>query len=747
MLILLISGCAKSTAEETGPTHTPPSTTQSQETSSEDPVETTASEEGGEAEEVVNLSEAENNSESIVEPTSEQSQSGLTYIYQDGLAEGWSEWSWDITADYQTSNIVHKGQHSMSISPEHAWAGWGAWYEGGIDTTPYVYLNLAIQASEENEWYDLYLLDQGGNTLADKGYLIEAPAGTWEEIQIPLSELGGAYTQVFGVRIMNTEDVLGTYYLDEIGFGGSAPKPTATPIPEPQTIQLSVDASQPIHPFSNDMLGIALVNWEHSWDKYFPADVPHLVDVYKTANVGLVRYAGGLWANWVGWERLPQRKPHTEWQPDPANYSPQFADQVDTSLTYPFHYGINEIDNLAEFAQQTGAEVMVQVNVSKNDPYMWADLLHYTNVENDYDFKYWELGNEIDLETSQNNESGMDADTYQQRVQEYAAILRSVDPSIVIVGGVPSSGHDIIATNWAEGTSDMSLYLSAAVAAGSDSISYHWYQNCNKSSDVEAMTVWAWALEPGEDGIEDPYQNWRHSFSRIWSQIGPDRVQNEVIPAGSSMTQGITELNFDSCDHNIAPQNSNHLNAVWMSDVVGRLAYYGLDYVTWYTGYGTHSQGYPAVFSLADYYPETVYLRPSYYTLFLYANYFGDQLVFSTSSKEEDISIWASTDSNDPNTLKLIITNISNSIVTSNVDISGFSASSGSKVVLSNPNPLDMTAASNSQSHGTTINGVTLEAASITTAAGQIEGTLVTIENNRFTETFAPYTVTAITLR
>jgi hypothetical protein len=152
------------------------------------------------------------------------------------------------------------------------------------------------------------------------------------------------------------------------------------------------------------------------------------------------------------------------------------------------------------------------------------------------------------------------------------------------------------------------------------------------------------------------------------------------------------------------------------------------------------------VFSMEDFYPTTVYLRPAYYTLFLYGNYFGDQLVASASSDEAEISIWASTDSQDPGTLKLIVTNISGSSATPTINIAGFSPSSGSKFVLSNPNPLNMTDQSNSQNHGTTINGVKLDAASITDAVNQIQGVPVTVQGNSLVETFAPYSVTAIIL-
>ena len=731
-IMLLSAGCSTSGADTPGVTQQPPTPKPSAEATQPQPVETSTP--------------TENNIKPNTATATPLATTEPTYIYTDRLEPGWGEWSWDITVDYQVSDPVYQGEYALSVTPARAWAGWGAWLDEGLDTTSYAYLKIAMRATHKDEWYIVYLQNRNGDVLSQDGYPINPPVDGWQEFQIPLNELGAAYTQVYGIRIMNSADFLGTYYLDEIGFGGSAPPPTATPTSAPQDVQLSVDASQPINQFSNEMLGVALVNWEHSWGKYFPADVPDLAEAFKAANVGVIRYAGGLWANWVGWERLPQREPYTEWQPDRANYAPQFADLVNPNLTYSFHYGQNEIDNLALFSQQTGAEIMIQVNVSANDPYMWADLLHYTNVENDYQFKYWELGNEIDLETSQENETGMDAAAYQARVRVYAEALHAVDPGIVIVAGVPASGHDIVGSNWAEGVSDMSRYLYAAVDAGADALSYHWYQTCNSAGDPEALTVWEWPLSPGQDGIADPSENWRHSYSRIWSQIGPERVQNEVIPAGSSMPQGITELNVDACDFDAAPQNSNHLNAVWMSDVLGRLAYNGLDFATWYTGYGNQGQGYPMVFSVEDYYPETVYLRPAYYTLFLYGNYFGDQLVASASSNEADISIWASTDSDDPGKLKIIVTNISNSIIHANVDLAGFSANAGEKFVLSNPNPLAMTEQSNGQNHGSTINGFTLAAASITHAVNQITGVPVSIEGHSLMETFAPYTVTAIIL-
>ncbi len=524
----------------------------------------------------------------------------------------------------------------------------------------------------------------------------------------------------------------------------SSPAPTSTLEDTSSTAQVSVNAAQPIHPFSNEMLGVALSNWEHSWGRLFPSDVPGLADILKAADIGLIRYAGGLWSNWVGWERLPQRTPRTEWNPDPANYHPLFQGEIDPH-TYAYHYGQDEIDSLAKLSQESGAEVMVQVNVAMSDPEMWADMAHYANVENDYAFKYWELGNEFDLECRDGSEACVQPDAYGSRAQSYTAALRDVDPSVTVVGGVPASAHAFFGANDYSGdTTEMSPWLFQGRDAGVQSLSFHWYTDCNLSS-LDNVLTYAW---------EEGFTAWQHTYSRQWSRIGPQRVEEEVIgSAGLNLTQGITELNIDACNFERAPINSNHLNAVWMADVIGRLGYNGLDYVTWYTGYGTQQQGYPAIATVEDYYYNgsgggPIYLRPSYYTLFLYGNFFGDQYVQSSSPDDERLSVWASTDSQEPGTLKLIVVNISDSPATEPIVISGFEAVSGKKYALLNPNPLDMTDNSNGPGHGSTINGLTLTPENVLGATAVLEANApsVLISNGQIIEEFPPFSVTAIVL-
>lgn len=501
---------------------------------------------------------------------------------------------------------------------------------------------------------------------------------------------------------------------------------------------IQVNSAQFIHNFSTEMLGVAMANWEHSWGKPFPGEVPGLAQAYKAAHIGLIRYAGGLWANSVGWERLPQRTPYTAWTPARDNYHQDFKDSVDVNEEYYFHYGTDEIDSLARLAAAADANVMIQVNIANDDPAMWADMVHYANIENNYAFKYWEIGNELDHDSG----AGVTPEEYGIRLARYIDAMKVVDPTIVVVGGVPASAHDGPRQGWSDAVTDMSHYLiesaELTTAAGRkiDSLSYHWYQNGN-TDNIEDIIRWNWS--------EVERNSWRNSYSRIWSEIAPARVEEEIIlPNIPGASQGITELNFDAQDFDQAPQESNHMIAVWMADSLGRLACNGLDYVTWYEGFGSPYQGYPMIVREpdTDAYTE-IRIRPTYYATYMYGNYFGNRLVEASSGLPTSLSVYASTDTRDPGSVKLMITNISADTITAPIAVQGFSPETGEYYQLSSSDPENMSNASNLNSAWTTINGQKLIDMAVSTS--QIPSMALDVHNLQLT--FPPYTVTAVILR
>ncbi len=593
-----------------------------------------------------------------------------------------------------------------------------------------------------------FRLEIDGNNVSGS-VAIPATGGwqNWADVPVTIALTSGAHVMRF---VVETGGFNVNYYTiayndaanpSPTSAATSTPVSTPTPIPTlPSSSTNSIDAGVVINPFRPEMLGVAHANWEHAWGKPFSSQVPGLTQAYRAAGIKLVRYAGGLWANSVGWERLPQRTPYTSWNPTANNYHASFASNVKTNQTYYFHYGKNEIDDLGAFSKNAGVAIIIQVNIANNDPAMWADLVHYANVEHDYKFKYWEIGNELDHDTA----LGISPEEYATRLAGYIDAMKSVDPSIIIIGGVAASGHDFYRLqDYSGATTDVSHYLQRAAELRTpnnrkvDSVSYHWYQSCNNASvnDMAAFTF-----------SGTPYSAWQQAYSRNWSRIGPERVENEVItPKSAGISQGITELNYDACDFDAAPQNSNHMTALWAADVIGRLAYYGVDFVTWYEGYGTQGQGYPLVYSTPnDTSPTGIVLRPTYYAFFMYGNYFGDQMVQSSSTTNPALAVYASTDSDDPGKLKLMVVNFSNAPIAESLALAHFNAQSAEAYVLANPNPTNMSDASNVQNGGTTINGVVLQNMSVAESAELIQPMAVSVSGGRVNHTFAPYSVTAI---
>jgi hypothetical protein len=204
-------------------------------------------------------------------------------------------------------------------------------------------------------------------------------------------------------------------------------------------------------------------------------------------------------------------------------------------------------------------------------------------------------------------------------------------------------------------------------------------------------------------------------------------------------------LNYDACDFGVAPQNSNHMTALWAADVIGRLAYHGVDFLTWYQGYGSNAQGYPLVYATPNSdAPTGIVLRPTYYVFFMYGNYFGDQMVASSSVNDPTLSVYASIDSQEPGTLKLMVVNFSSEAVTKSIGLSNFNAQQAEAYLLANPNPTDMSEASNTGNGGTTINGVALQDMDVSSSAATIQPAAVAISSNILTHTFPPYSVVAI---
>ncbi len=539
----------------------------------------------------------------------------------------------------------------------------------------------------------------------------------------PLKELFKSKPLViFTMLAMLVVIVAGSYFIYDKKTPSSSQslqtsQPNAPLIPTRNV--LSVNYPIVKNSFSNQMLGVNFVNWEHSWGKPYVNAIPGLAQALKAAHVGLIRYAGGNWSNSVGWDRAAARTPNTGW-PDSKNGP------------YWFHYNPAEIDSVAELAKSIGAEVMVEVNISTSDPAMWADMVKYTNVEHNYGFKYWELGNELDDPKSTTN-----PDTYNNRLKQYLDAMLDVDPTIRVIASGVSSPYEAIRQNYSDSITDLSQFLTKPYTVVSNkgrkiqALSYHWYQACN-STTTEDLTRFAWP------GLAD--NSWRNSYSRKQADLMPQRIIKEIT--NGSIPQGVTELNFDSCNYE-NPQNGNFMNALWNTDVIGRMAYSGTNFATRWEGFGT--QAYSFLYADNDKNPTKIMARPAYYAYLMYANYFGDQIVESSTNDNARLSIWAAMDSKDPTKLTLMVTNLADTDIMTTLNLPGFNIVSGGVYQLKSDKPDDMSP--DSLKAAATINGVSVDPMKVEASMAAIKPLTLEASGSNFNYNFPAYSATALVLK
>ena len=451
------------------------------------------------------------------------------------------------------------------------------------------------------------------------------------------------------------------------------PVPTPTPA---ASVTLSVDASRPIYPFKSTIRGAATSIeswfWHGLWQREgtcCPAGKRDaIIQATKLLKPGIIRYAGGLAVNNTGWWRNYTSMDDPSW-----TYTDPQTGQV---YNYRHSYIPPQVDSVADFAKQVGAEVMVQVNVCDNNPKMWADMVKYTNVEKNYKFKYWEIGNELDLDKC------VTAQQYADRFAVYQTALKAIDPTIKVMGPVPTMPD---ATTWFD-------TLRAKMGSALDVLVWHWYQLTEwtantgtfayQGGSVEALLNYNESVGSCQDGFGCPGQSidksrvdrtrYRRSIPESMKQaiIDPYRATDPTLEIA------ITEFGVHSWQHT-NPINGNHLAAIWLADVLARHAYNGVDIITYFTledggsGLG-NSRG------LTGIYEDNIDVRPIYSTMYLYAQYFGDTMVQSaTSDATQKVVVWASTDSKDPGKLKLMLVNLTDKATSSAISISNFSAMNG----------------------------------------------------------------------
>jgi alpha-L-arabinofuranosidase len=165
-------------------------------------------------------------------------------------------------------------------------------------------------------------------------------------------------------------------------------------------------------------------------------------------DIGLVRMPGGSVSDKYYWngngvikdgvvDTSKYKAPY--WEVDYSAYQPGFAvDNHDWSKVIPGFIQIDAKTMHEVTRKHPKARNLVTINVGSGTPEMAAEWVRWANIQNGWDVKYWELGNELngEWETGHIRPDGskMTAEKYTELFVEFAKAMKAVDPTIMVGG-------------------------------------------------------------------------------------------------------------------------------------------------------------------------------------------------------------------------------------------------------------------------------------------------------------------------
>lgn len=461
---------------------------------------------------------------------------------------------------------------------------------------------------------------------------------------------------------------------------------------------LTIDAGTVIAPMKKEMRGTNIGLWTRN--EFHPVSnrTARYVNLIKEAGITLIRFPAGNEADLVYFDRTNSY----EWHVGPGDY-----ERTLTASTF---------DSFMSLVQEVGAEPMITVNARIEDKDMAADMVRYANIEKGWDIKYWEIGNEPEFYSGNYD---TDPQEVARVIGEYADAMKAIDPSITIVG--PANAQPSQMPSWTKPT------LAALDAANKpvDSISVHWYPLDGNSTNTNSSAYPSITNLLDYEGTnwQNSYISWANKFTDTTPTDNLISYRDQYAPGASI---GITELGQVTANgEGIADTMAG---ALWLGDVLGRLAYHKVDYVTQFLLQGNQT------YALMDINKN---VRPAYYVYPLLKRYFGDQMVATTSSDNQNFTVWASKRTGVSDKLYLMVINKNQTQdLSATLDLSNFSPqSTASTWVLNAPAVNSLT--------GANINGVQV---ATNGTLPTIPGNTITGVSDNFTRTFPAHSITMIEL-
>jgi hypothetical protein len=316
--------------------------------------------------------------------------------------------------------------------------------------------------------------------------------------------------------------------------------------------------------------------------------------------------------------------------------------------------------------RQLGAEPALTVRLLGGTPEHAANMVRYTNIEKDYDIRYWSIGNEPNI---YQDTMGVPYTTedLNRDWRDIAEAMLAVDPDIILVGP------------------DITQYVVLSVEA--DNIQYLERAHCGHPRDREGRD-WLQEFLRANGDLVDIVSIHRYPYpgaggrgdsratidglrmnSREWDTIIPNLRQIIRDAAGRDIPIAVTEVNSNSSNSSGGEASLDSLyNAVWFGDVLGRLIRHQVEIVAYWDLQGPINRSWGLLTSTG--------VRPTYYLYVMYSH-FGTELLASEST-DPDVSIYAAR--RDDGMLTVMVVNLGPEERSLSLELIGFMPSEPAEV-------------------------------------------------------------------
>jgi hypothetical protein len=318
----------------------------------------------------------------------------------------------------------------------------------------------------------------------------------------------------------------------------------------------------------------------------------------------------------------------------------------------PFH-----IDMFMKFAELLNAEPAISVRIYKGTPEAAAEIVRYTNIERKYGVRYWSVGNESNLLPEEFD----DSPSLEQLIEDWRAIaeaMLAVDPTIQFIG--PDVHQYPYAAKAPQYLFDVRDWLVEFLQRNGDLIS--------------VVSIHRYPFPVGQNDPATTIEQLKATASQ-WDWMIPDLRATVREATGRDIPVAVTEIN----SHWNKPQGGeasveSHYNAIWWSDVLGRLIRNKVFLVAFWTLETNGDLGGHGILDRYD-------VRPTYYVYQMYKR-FGEELLAS-SSDSADVSITAARRS--AGALTLMIVNLATEERQVTLDITGMESLTAAETWLFDP--------------------------------------------------------------